>query len=354
MLTRPGPRTEYERQADRVLALLQGKWGVMMLLTVSGLAFVWGAMHALMPGHAKTVVAAYLISQHGTYWHAVLLAIIVTVTHTALVVLLGLVIYVYQGTNPTLGPRLQNWLGLLCGLLIAGMGATLIWRALTGRLGPHHDDHHHHDDEARSWLRKLFTHSHPHVPEAGHTHDHGHHHHHADDEAHGHSHHHDHPHDHDDTHSHEHDHGHAHEHAHALDNASRSTPAGAQRLTTRLVLILGISGGIVPCPTATIIMFMGIGANVVLGALYVIGVFSLGMSLSLMLVGFLALSSRRFAAKVLSDAQHEGELSGRGRWLLLRAIPVVSGSAVVTLGGLIAANYVYRIETGQPLVTWLG
>src|SRR5262249_27934224 len=42
-----------------------------------------GALHALEPGHGKTVVAAYLVGSRGTAWHAVILGLIVTVSHTA-------------------------------------------------------------------------------------------------------------------------------------------------------------------------------------------------------------------------------------------------------------------------------
>ena len=122
----------------------------------------------------------------------------------------------------------------------------------------------------------------------------------------------------------------------------------------RLLLVLGITGGIVPCPTATIIMLLGIGANVVVGALYVVGIFSLGLALTLMVVGFLALSSRRFAARVLSDAQHEGELTGRGRWIMLRLVPALSGFVVAALGGAITANYVWHMRKGAALFKWLG
>ncbi|NLU20777.1 MAG: hypothetical protein GXW89_08840, partial [Phycisphaerae bacterium] len=170
----PAQMSESSRQARQLISLLQGRWGFMVFLTVTALSFVWGAAHALMPGHAKTVVAAYLISRSGNYWHAVVLAVIVTVTHTALVVALGLIIWFYQATHPTLGARLQLWLGLIAGLLVAGMGLLLLWRALTGRIAHHHHehDHHHshehdHDHGHRSWLRMLFTHSHPHVPEVG-------------------------------------------------------------------------------------------------------------------------------------------------------------------------------------------
>lgn len=121
-----------------------------------------------------------------------------------------------------------------------------------------------------------------------------------------------------------------------------------------MLLLLGITGGIVPCPTATIILLLGIGANVVAGALYAVGIFSLGLALTLMLIGFLALSSRRIAARLLSDARHEGELSTTGRRVLLQAIPALSGALVVALGLAITANYLHYLRTGQALFAWLG
>jgi ABC-type nickel/cobalt efflux system permease component RcnA len=121
----------------------------------------------------------------------------------------------------------------------------------------------------------------------------------------------------------------------------------------RTLLILGVTGGIVPCPTATIIMLLGIGANVVAGALYAVGVFSLGLALTLMAVGALALSSRKIAAKIMSDAQHEGELSGPGRKLLMQIVPAASGLVVVALGLAITAQYVHFLRTGETLIPWL-
>ncbi len=373
----PAQTAKSFRQANRLISKLQGGWGLMVLLSVTGLSFIWGAAHALMPGHAKTVVAAYLISQHGTYRHAVILAFIVTITHTALVVILGLVIYFYQNTHPALGPRIQLWLGTLAGALVAIMGGTLIWRAITGRIAHHghdHDHDHHHDD--RSWFRKLFTHSHPHLPhshphthEHGHTHahdpvhqhhDHHHEHEHAHAHPHEHAHSHEHGHDHDHGHEHVHPHHHPHEHEHHHDHThDHSTPGHPphhqpEALSMKMLLMLGITGGIVPCPTAMIIMLLGIGANVVAGALYAVGVFSLGLAVTLMAIGFLALSSRRFARRLLMDAEHEGELSSTGQKLMLQVVPAISGAVVVALGFAITAHYVYMIETGRSLFSWLG
>ncbi len=341
-LTRNDPARSAEsfRQADRLVAMLQGRWGLAMLLGVTALSFFYGAAHALMPGHAKTVVAAYLISQHGTYWQAVALAAIVTVTHTALVVAMGLIIW---ATHPAMGAQLQSWLGVIAGAIVAIMGVGLAWRAVTGRLGHHHHEHPH-DHEHRSWWRKLFTHTHPHLP-----HEHPHQVHADYTPGHGQARHHVHPHLHDHGHSHAHDHGHSnHGHGHAHPHRD------AQSLTFRTLLLLGITGGLVPCPTATIIMLLGIGANVVAGALYAVGVFSLGLALTLMGVGFLALSSRRFAARLLRDAQHEGEISSSGQRLLLQVIPAASGVVVAVLGGLISAHYLHLLRTGRGLVDWIG
>lgn len=320
----PVQMDDYQRQAARMIGLLQGKWGLTLFLVVTGTAFVWGAAHALMPGHAKTVVAAYLISQRGTYWHAAMLAIIVTVTHTALVVAMGLIIWVYQHTNPRLAPKLQLWLGLIAGLLVVGMGLRLAWLAVTGRTGHHHEHAH--------------THAHAH---AIHAHAHA-------DHEHTHSPSHDHPH----ADAHEHHRANAHTHSHPRVSAKR--PGSGDALTFRTLLMLGIAGGIVPCPAATIIMFLGIGANVVGGALYAIAVFSLGLALMLMLVGSLALASRRYAAKVMSDAHQEHELSRHGRTVLLRIIPAFSGLAVTFLGGMITLHYVCLMRNVPSPFPWLG
>ena len=221
-------KSEAHREADRLIGLLQQPWGFALFASITALCLAWGAAHALMPGHAKTLVAAYLISRHGTWRHAVVLAIVVTVTHTALVVIVGVILWAFQHSHPTLGPALQLWLGAIAGMLVAGMGAVLVWRAFSGRIG-----HHHH-------------------------HDHG-----------GHVHHHDHAHDHTHDHGHDHTHGHSHHDDHA-----------DEPITIRLLLVMGVTGGIVPCPTATIIMLLGIGANVVAGALYAVAVFSVGLALT--------------------------------------------------------------------------
>jgi len=313
----PARTSLYQNQARRLFDMMGGGLGPWTLLLVTLTAFTWGAAHALMPGHAKTVVAAYLISRHGTYAHAVLLAVTVTLTHTALVLILGLCVVLLQGSHPGIAPMLQLWLGLLAGLLVAGMGVRLAWQAVRGDTGHHH---HHHD----------------------HAHEH---------------HHHDHPHE-----------SGPGRHRHVIQGHSDTGPSqeagqvrlrhpavGAHdpspRLSLRTVCALGIAGGIVPCPTATILILLGIGADMVLQALYAVVVFSLGLATALMAVGLLALTSRRYAARLLQASGHEHH---HGHWWLDRLLPGTSGLAVAFLGLLIACNYAFRMTTGTPLVAWLG
>lgn len=119
--------------------------------------------------------------------------------------------------------------------------------------------------------------------------------------------------------------------------------------------MLGITGGIVPCPTAMIIMLLGIGANVVLGALYAVGVFSLGLALTLMAVGMAALASRRVAARLMTSNEKEpGIPSPSAHWLLNRLLPALSGLAVLLLGAALTAHYMHYLRTGRGLFEWLG
>ena len=69
--------------------LHQGEIGWGMMLVGMVVAFGLGAMHALSPGHGKTIVAAYLVGTRGTPKHAIFLGGMVTFTHTISVFFLG-------------------------------------------------------------------------------------------------------------------------------------------------------------------------------------------------------------------------------------------------------------------------
>src|SRR5204862_5021350 len=95
-----------------------GFWLTMLL------ALAFGAAHALTPGHGKTLVAAYLVGEHGTVWHAVVLGLVTTLTHTGMVLILAVALRLFfpQGMSESARRDLHMTLGLAGGLIIAGLG----------------------------------------------------------------------------------------------------------------------------------------------------------------------------------------------------------------------------------------
>jgi ABC-type nickel/cobalt efflux system permease component RcnA len=104
------------------------------------LAVVLGGAHAFAPGHGKTVMAAYLVGQRGSFRQAAIVAATVTITHTAGVLVLGVVLTTAVVLAPT---RVYAWLGVASGLLLVTVGATLVCRVRRGRTDHHHHDHDH-------------------------------------------------------------------------------------------------------------------------------------------------------------------------------------------------------------------
>lgn len=127
---------------------LHTDYGFLMLFL---LAAGFGAVHALTPGHGKTLVAAYLVGQRGTTWHAVVLGLVTTLTHTGVVLLIAFFLTLLP-RNMTAEARvtITRGLGLAMGLLVLCMGFWLLLTRLSGRAdhvhiggGHHHHDHHH-------------------------------------------------------------------------------------------------------------------------------------------------------------------------------------------------------------------
>jgi nickel/cobalt exporter len=121
--------------------------GLGVVLVSLGIAMFWGAAHALTPGHGKAIVAGYLVGSRGRPHHALLLGLIVTVTHTIGVFVLGVVTLVLaQFVVPE---RLYPWLTLASGLLVVAVGASLFWKRLRHRPRAHTHGHHHRHDHGR-------------------------------------------------------------------------------------------------------------------------------------------------------------------------------------------------------------
>ena len=236
-----------------------------------------GAFHALEPGHGKTVVAAYLVGSRGTARHALILGLIVTASHTAGVYLLGGV--TFFASHYIVPDRLYPWVALASGLTIAAVGLSLFWRRFKeGAAG--HDHAHDHD------------HAHSH----DHRHDHGH------------------------VHGHE---GHHHHHEHGV-------------VSLRQLWALGITGGIVPCPAALVVLLSALSLRRVGFGLLLIVAFSLGLALVLIAIGMLMVYARRLVAR----------FDERGP-LVTRWLPLASSAVMILLGVSIAVQAVG--ERGRSL-----
>jgi nickel/cobalt transporter (NicO) family protein len=134
-----------------------------------------------------------------------------------------------------------------------------------------------------------------------------------------------HTHDHD-HHEHEHDHIHVHEHAgHSHGHGAQQhshTPAGDQALTLRGLLALGVSGGLLPCPSALVVMLGAIALHRVAFGMLLIVAFSLGLAGVLTGIGLLLVYAQRWFERFPGDGR------------LIRAVSVGS-AAVVTAAGLV-------------------
>lgn len=259
------------------------------VITAIFLSILYGAAHALSPGHGKTVVAAYLVGSRGTIFHAVFLGIIVTLTHVSSVLALGLVVlFFFENVVPN---TLYAWIEASSGLLIVAIGLILFFKRFSAyqriRL-------------AESMGLAAAGHAHPHT---SHHHDHGHSHTHDHGHPHGHEHHHDHHHEHGHPHPHEHNHGHSHDHHHHAHSHgwfgdhehgphthTHEIPADA---TFRDLLVLGITGGIVPCPAAILVLLVAIATHRLVFGMTLIVFFSIGLASVLIAIGVLMVTAKR-------------------------------------------------------------
>ena len=247
-----------------------------------------GAMHALEPGHGKTVVAAYLIGSRGRKIDAALLGLVVTFTHTFSIILLAIALKLTSNRITLTEESLHGYLGTVAGLIIFIIGIWMLAQRIRGR-EPFHFHSHNHD--------------------ASHAHIHPHHHSHDKD------------HDHDELktlvspdshHNHDHQHGHESEHVHTH---------GEKRASYWQLCLLGISGGIVPCPAALAILLASIGGGRLAEGLTYILLFSLGLASALITIGIAVVGTGKLASRFL-DAKK-----------FARKISIVS-AAVITLIGV--------------------
>lgn len=277
-----------------------------LLLSLIGIFLVMGALHALQPGHGKTLVAAYLVATGGTARDAMALAGIVTFTHTISVFALGLA--TLAASEFFLPSRVVPVLGVVSGLLVVGMGANMlrgaVHRARRATSPTHH--HHHHD------------HAHPHDPPHSHDQDHDHDHLHHPSPM---------------THHPDHDHAGLSDAEHArLHLAEIERARGHGRgVSVRSLVTLGVSGGIAPCPDALAILLLAVGINQFALGMLAIVAFSFGLAGVLVAFGLAVALAGPFWQRLRHRRSPSSRLGG-GLTRLATLSPLLSAVVVLLLG----------------------
>jgi nickel/cobalt exporter len=220
--------------------------GVLLVLLLAAMG--WGALHAISPGHGKAMVAAYLVGTRGTARHAVALGATVTVTHTIGVFALGVVTLALS--QYVLPEDLYPWLTLISGLMVVGIGASVL----------------------RSRIRTARR---------------------------------------------VHSHSHSHPHSHAPED-----------LGWKGILGMGVAAGLIPCPSALVVLLAAISQHEVALGLLLILAFSVGLAATLTVLGLAVVSARRLIPARLT--------TGR----LATALPAGSAVAILAVGCLLTARAV--------------
>lgn len=225
-----------------------------------------GMAHALAPGHGKAIAAAYLVGSRGRPRDAVALGGIVSVMHTGSVLVLGLGLYLFTRV-PTGADRLAPVMTLLAGILIMVVGGGLVWRQLRLRRRV----------DARTGT----------------------------------------------AHEHDHDHVREHDHVHA-----HHLPEGVPPLSRRGLVLLGVSGGLLPSPSAFLVLATALFVGRPLFGLLLVAAFSLGLALTLTALGLATLRGRDFITR--RAATNPAVAKVAGLLPLVSAIGVLSGGMWLT------------------------
>ena len=243
----PEPKESHDDPYSLLRLILHSDYGFWLTML---LAFLFGAAHALTPGHGKTLVAAYLVGERGTVWHALFLGLVTTLTHTGVVLILAAIMAMLPiDMQRSFQTWIINGLGLVMGLMVVCIGFWLLLQRLAGQADHVHvgGGHHHHGPEP--------------------------------------------------------------------------TSVSARHLSWWGLVVLGVTGGMVPCVDAIVLFLYTMGTSRFWLVLPAVLAFSAGLAVVLVLIGVLVVQLPRYLET----------RGGDGR--LMRSLPIVS-ALLVTLMGL--------------------
>ena len=240
---------DFQRRANAEVsfhmnAIEQGENLGAFLLALA-VAFAYGAVHALGPGHGKFVVVSYFLGREARVMRGVVMAVQIAIVHViAAIVIVWLADLVLRGG---FGLGLSDVPGVRAAsfLIIVGIGIYMLYQAVRASL------------RARAHRTHSHEHGHPH----GHEHSHGHHHHHDHSRSHG------------------------------------GKAEGG---------ILALAAGMVPCPGAVLIMLYAVANDMIYPGSLLVAAMSLGIGSSICVLGVGAILARQAAMRVMERSGGSG------------------------------------------------
>ncbi len=236
-------------------------------------AFALGALHALEPGHAKSMMAGFVIATRGTPVQGVVLGLSAAIGHS--LVVWGLVLGAFAVGLDRVPSAWLPWLSLTGGVVVLAAAAWLV-RGLVRNRGHHHG--YHHGDHADAGQDNR--------------------HHHGHDDAHRHA-----------------------------------TPPTGRSVGWRMVIATGFGGGLAPCPGAVVVLALALQAGAPALGLAMVAAFSLGLGVLLSGVALAAALSLRLA----SPARGESRFTQLTAFLPWASVAVMAAAGLYTLGRAMGA-----------------
>ena len=253
------------------VALVEGRISPPFLVLAFFLALGVGGLHALGPGHGKTVMAAYLLGGHGRPRDAAAIGIAVSFMHTASVVALGVVTLAASSLFPP--EAVYPWLSLAAGVVVLGLGLWLLGTRLVAVVARSRPQGHPHEHPHGSM---------PHLHDAP-------------------------------TPPHRHDH-----HSPRIAGGRGGEAVGSP-YSWRGLAAVALSGGLLPSPSALVVLLGAVALHRVAFGVLLVAAFSIGLAGTLTLLGVLVLRAKGFASRHLN--RRAGAL-----------LPIMSAAAIVIVG----------------------
>ncbi len=310
-------------------SLLNGRqltFSVVLLMLIVAMGF--GAVHALEPGHGKTIVAAYFVGTNGRAAHAALLGLIVAATHSIGVLVIGAV--TLYGTQYILPEDLYPWLTLGSGVMVVGLGIGLLASRLsgnhylkhlsTGHLIPHRH-HHEHEFAVAPKTAPAHVHAAALVPaqstwgqarwEAPARYGSG-------------------------GHGHETVHGHSHPHARAAVRQPKESSSPAENVVPwKSLTVLGLVDGLIPTPSTLVVLLSAISVGQFALGLGLVVAFSVGLAIVLSSISLVTIGAKGLLARVNGGAAGTPSRFGAAGARIAAVAPGLAACALITAGSVI-------------------